>query len=222
MAHIYSDERRKALEVENFIRRLTDIEEAIKKRVFHKKEELTDFIEGILKGGSRYYRVVRVGEKETEVERRQNALSRRISTMGKMILITNKESISKEEILSLYRRKDFVEKTFNILKNEIEDKRVRVNKRTTLEGRLFISFLSLILYTALSNLIRESGLYKKYTLSEILYELKKIRIVEMLNGKKYLTEITKRQRTLYENLRLFHFLCKYKFKDLSLIYLQKQ
>lgn len=37
---------------------------------------------------------------------------------------------------------------------------------------------------------------KKYTVPEVLAELKKVRIIEMSNGKHLCTEITKKQRTL--------------------------
>jgi hypothetical protein len=43
---------------------------------------------------------------------------------------------------------------------------------------------------------------KQYTLREIMYELKKLRIIEMNNGKLYLTEISKRQRELFNKFEV--------------------
>jgi len=99
----------------------------------------------------------------------------------------------------------FIEKAFEIMKNEIEDGRLRVKGTDALEGRLFVMFIALILYTALSNRMKEKEMYKKYTRSEVLYELKKIKVVVMLNGKRNLTEVTKKQRAIYEKLEVFPF-----------------
>ena len=45
--------------------------------------------------------------------------------------------------------------------------------------------------------MREKDLFKHYSIKEIMYELKKLRIVEMHNGLSYLTAISKRQRELF-------------------------
>jgi transposase len=75
------------------------------------------------------------------------------------------------------------------LKNLIEYLRQKGLKQYMFwNERLFVMFIALILHTALSNRMKEKEMYKKYTLSEVLYELKKIKVVEMLNGKRYLTE----------------------------------
>lgn len=195
--HIYSNEKRKAEGMENLLRRLVGIEDAVSVRRFRRVKEVEEFIEEQFRGGSRFYSI-KVTEEGVELQRRQKALSRRINMMGKLILLCSVSGMDRVEVLSLYRKKDFIEKAFEVMKNEIEDGRLRVSSSESLQGRLFLMFIALILYTALSNRMREESLYKRYTLSEVLYELKKLRLVEMLNGKKYLTEITKKQRTLYE------------------------
>lgn len=197
--HIYSDEKSKAERTEGLIRRLTEIEEAVKERKFSSKEEVEEFIERQFTGGSRFFEI-KVRQDKVELKRKPKALSRRINLFGKMILLCSISSMDRVEVLSWYRRKDFIEKAFEVIKNEIDGNRLRVKGIEALEGRLFIMFIALILYTGLSNRMKENEMYKKYTLSEVLYELKKIKVVEMLNGKRYLTEVTKKQRTIYEKL----------------------
>ena len=46
--------------------------------------------------------------------------------------------------------------------------------------------------------MREQDLFKRYSIREIMYELKKLRIVEMSNDTLYLTEVSKRQRKIFE------------------------
>lgn len=65
-------------------------------------------------------------------------------------------------------------------------------------GDLFIKFLALILYSAVENTMKEQELFKQYSVKEIMYELKKIKVVEMCDGKSYLTEITKRQKDIFK------------------------
>jgi transposase len=197
--HIYSDEKKKAEGMEGLIRRLTEIEEAVRERGFRSREEVEEFIEGQFRGGSRFFEI-KVREDGVWLKRKPKALSRRINLFGKMILLCSISSMDRVEVLSWYRRKDFIEKAFEVIKNEIDGNRLRVKGTDALEGRLFVMFIALILYTALSNRMKEKEMYKKYTLSEVLYELKKIKVVEMLNGKRYLTEVTKKQRTIYEKL----------------------
>ena len=122
--------------------------------------------------------------------------------MGRMILITNKIDLEKEEILSFYRKKDKLEKMFDVMKNEITSGRLRVRSRHSVEGRIFITFVSLILYSELHRIMKEKELYNKYTIPEVFFELKKLRVVKMTNGKEYLTEVSKKQRTLFEKFEV--------------------
>jgi hypothetical protein len=50
--------------------------------------------------------------------------------------------------------------------------------------------------------MREKDLFKHYSIREIMYELKKLRIVEMYNGTSYLTEMSKRQREIFSKLEV--------------------
>jgi len=50
--------------------------------------------------------------------------------------------------------------------------------------------------------MKEKELYNKYTIPEVFFELKKLRVVKMTNGKEYLTEVSKKQRTLFEKFEV--------------------
>jgi len=79
---------------------------------------------------------------------------------------------------------------------------LRVSSKEAMEGRIFLTFLSLILYSEVSRVMKEKDLYKTYTLSEVFFELKKLRIVTLTNGKSYLTEVSKKQRNLFEKFEV--------------------
>lgn len=196
-AHLYLNEKRRAEEVEGFMRKLVEIEEGVKVRGLRSREEVEAFIEERMKGGKKLFSVkVRGGE--VKILRRLKAISRLMGRMGKMIIVTNRKELGREEILLFYRRKDRIEKLFDTMKNELEGGRLRVSSKEAMEGRIFLSYLSLIIWSAIAKVMKEKELFKNYTVSEVLYELKKLKVVEMIDGRRYLTEISKKQRFLYE------------------------
>ena len=99
-----------------------------------------------------------------------------------------------------YRSKDSLEKLFDIMKNELEEGRLWTGSKEAMQGRLFVNFLSIVLYATLSQQMKEAQLYQSFSVSEVLYELKKLKLVELSNGKSLLTEISKRPRILYQKL----------------------
>ena len=136
------------------------------------------------------------------LKRKPKSITRLMNRMGKTVLLTNDPALGREDILNLYRRKDALEKMFDVIKNELESGRLRVSSKEAMEGRIFLTFLSLILYSEVSRVMKEKDLYKTYTLSEVFFELKKLWIVTLTNGKSYLTEISKRQRNLFEKFEV--------------------
>jgi transposase len=199
--HIYHDEKRKVDEVDTLFKRICEIEKDVASKKFRCREDVRDFIEGCLRGGSRIFEITGTAP-SFNLKRRVKAISRLINRMGRMILITNKISLEKEEILSFYKKKDKLEKMFDVMKNEITSGRLRVRSQHCVEGRIFITFVSLILYSELHRIMKEKELYSKYAIPEVLFELKKLRVVKMTNGKEYLTEVSKKQRTLFEKFEV--------------------
>jgi len=104
-------------------------------------------------------------------------------------------------VLSLYRERDEVEKKFDDLKNELEAMPLRVQKIETLQGLLFIFFVSLIMRAILLRKARDAELLDKKSIEEILLELAKLRAVKV-GGKWRLTEISKKQRTILEKMKI--------------------
>lgn len=86
--------------------------------------------------------------------------------------------------------------------NKLESDRLRVSSKEAIEGWIFLTFLSLILYAEVIRMMIEKDLYKTHTLSEEFFELEKLRIVTLTNGKNYLTEVSKRQWNLFEKFEV--------------------
>ena len=123
--------------------------------------------------------------------------------MGKMILLTNRKDLSPQELLKQYREKDRIEKVFDTLKNDIHEGRLRTHGTQRMQGKMFVTFLALILYSALSNTIQSHKLLQKYTVQEIMLELKKIRLfITKSAHKPLLSEISKKQRAILDAFNL--------------------
>ena len=105
------------------------------------------------------------------------------------------------DAMRVYRDKDAVEKCFDDLKNSLDMKRLRMHQSSTVDGRLFIQFIALILISALRQKMRTSGLIEKYTIHELLREMETI--VKVQYSGRYghiLTEVTKVQREILKEL----------------------
>lgn len=200
-AHLFHDEKRKADEVEHLMRQIVEVEARVEGKEFWKKDEVEEYMEQTFKGVSRLFKIT--GEAPFfELKRKPKSISRLMNRMGKTVLLTNDPDLGREDILNLYRRKDALEKMFDVIKNELESGRLRVSSKEVMEGRIFLTFLSLILHSEVSRVMKEKDLYRTYTLPEVFFELKKLRVVTLNNGKNYLTEVSKRQRNLFEKFEV--------------------
>jgi len=105
--------------------------------------------------------------------------------------------------LQVYRDKDVVEKSFDDLKNALDMKRLRMHGIETVDGRLFIQFIALLLLSILRREMRESKLITMYTVRELLLEMDPLTRIEY-TGKygKIMTEVTKSQRDILKLLEI--------------------
>jgi transposase len=200
-APLYRDEKRRAQEIEHFIRKLVEIERQAEEKKFSKKQDVEHYTEELSEGCGKLFQII-VKQGRIQLKRKAKVISYLINRMGKMILLTNDGQLKRDELLLWYRRKDSLEKLFDIMKNELEEGRLWTGSKEAIQGRLFVNFLSIVLYAALSQQMKETQLYQSFSVSEVLYELKKLKLVELSNGKSLLTEISKRQRILYQKLNV--------------------
>jgi transposase len=133
--------------------------------------------------------------KKFSYERNHSAIDKLVSDLGYFCLLTN-DALSSEEVLSIYRRKDTIEKTFDEIKNHIDMKRLRTHNQKTTEGKIFCAFLALIARMRIENVL--SGWMKDhyYSTERVLKELARIRSVTVSDGRRLLNPVTKTQREI--------------------------
>lgn len=202
-ACVYQNEKRRVKEVEAFMLRLESVEQAAEGKAFNDMECARTWLNQQWKGCTNLF-TIKLGEKgELSLARKRNALSWRMNRMGKMIMVTNAWNLTPKEMLEQYRRKDCVEKVYDTLKNGLNEDRLRVHSTETMHGKMFVTFVALILHTELTHRLYSSVVAKKYTVPEVIMELRKLRLFfRTENQPPFLSEISKRQRDIFTALNI--------------------
>ena len=81
--------------------------------------------------------------------------------------------------LLTYRSRDALEKMFRCDKSFLDNLRMRVHSTATMQGRLFVNFIALIIATLFENRLRERGLLDKLSMAEALQQLRKVRRIDI-------------------------------------------
>jgi transposase len=121
---------------------------------------------------------------------------------GFFVLLSSSAELSCEEVLGLYRERDVVEKGFYAFKCGLDFRRVRVHWNGTLEGKVFVGFLALVLRSYMQRVLRVNVATKGLSFDKVLLELEKVRVVTLADLTEVITPLTKLQRTILETLNV--------------------
>ncbi|MDR2411774.1 MAG: transposase [Candidatus Peribacteria bacterium] len=136
------------------------------------------------------------------IKKNQKAYQDMRSKAGWFILLSNSIK-DPTKAIEIYRKRDLVEKCFDILKNFINQKRTKVHNDIKNENRLFISFISMVLISYIDNVMKDNNLYKTYTLDELLYELSSIKAIKIDNYI-LIDPLTKKVKDIFDSFNFKH------------------
>jgi len=123
---------------------------------------------------------------------------------GHICFITNDKSISTAATaLNEYSTRDYIEKDFDEMKNDLDMRRIRVHTDDRLKARLLIQFISEIYLREIRVLLRGSDVCSKMTRKQIASHIKGIYKIKFKH--KYMDvypELSKSQRAILEALGL--------------------
>ena len=102
--------------------------------------------------------------------------------------------------LTIYRNKDVAEKAFDNVKDRLDMNRLRVSSDLSLDGKLFVMFVSLIFISYIHKSMLQSRLYAKFTMTDLLDELEMIECFYREGHKPQLGEVTSKQLDLFHAL----------------------
>jgi transposase len=112
------------------------------------------------------------------IEKNQDSYIESRSKAGWFVLLSNCIDNSHQAI-KIYRKRDVVEKSFDILKIFTNHNRTKVYSDIDNENNLFISFISLIMISYIHNIMKDNNIYKIYTIDELISELSLIKAVKI-------------------------------------------
>jgi len=121
---------------------------------------------------------------------------------GHICFITNDKTIgSASDALQEYSTRDYIEKDFDEMKNDIDMRRIRVHTDDRMKARLLIQFIAEIYLREIRARLLDSELCKKLTRKQIASHIKGIYKIKFTRKyKDVLPELSKTQRDLLEAL----------------------
>ena len=191
-AHTYHNESKKAFQFNTFMRKLSDIEKLIGERKTRSKKVITQILEDQELCG--YY----LFDDENVLKRNVVEIDKHIATLGKFVLLAANSKSTSAKVLLNYRNRDLAEEGFDNLKTEIGDYRLRTKSDATTMGSLFISFVSLILYSHETKTIANT----KLTTPQVLSSLKNLKAFKLGDDKLLLSEVSKKNTDIFKLFKI--------------------
>lgn len=145
---------------------------------------------------SEYYKLKLIGKKVVFHE----------EWAGRISLLSNRKLTLKEAYL-LWKSRDRIEKAFDILQNKLDIDRPYVSGENVFRGYVFASFVSLIAYYLVLNLLKKRNMNGKVSVEDVLFELSKIMVED--RGYPTFAEIPAKVRKLATELGVMDIVVKF-------------
>ncbi|MCF0114446.1 MAG: IS1634 family transposase [Erysipelotrichaceae bacterium] len=192
--HLYYNALEAAREKLSFNKILSDMDIALeekKEKKMVRKEEMKSY--------EKYYRL-RYDDNGyfLNYQRKDKDIKAVMESFGYFAIITSEE-MSAAEALDRYRDRDAVEKVFRMDKSYLGNDVFRVHSDEKLEGKVFISFIALILR---NNILQKSKELKKinrkeYTVPMIVREIDRLRVTKLSDNRYHLRyNLTAKQKKI--------------------------
>ena len=173
--HVYYDNKKAAGNYSSFLLSIAELKRELEEGRYVAAHQVKYERYFIVKETPKRGRKVIVRDDEAVREYKNNMA-------GFFVLLSNdiKDSVS---ALKIYRDKDAAEKGFDDMKNALDAKRLRIHSAQAMKGRMFIQFVALTIASGMKQTMEVSGLSSKYSLPEIINEMKSFQRI-VLDGKK--------------------------------------
>lgn len=198
---IIKDKRRIYIHYYYSIEKGADDEQAFDKRISSLCNELLEGrpVEEHKKAYAQFFEVKDTPARGRQVYYKEDEIKAARRYLGYFALITN-EKMDAFTALHLYRMKDVVEKAFGNIKERLNMRRLLSRSEKCLDGKIFTEFIALILISHLDHKMKETDLYKSYTMQQLLDKLDVLECFEDENRKLRIGELLEKQAAIYETL----------------------
>ena len=148
-----------------------------------------------------YFNVKKVSGKTVFESYKDDIINKTKRYYGYFVFLSNEVS-GTWQALTLYRNRDIVEKAFNNFKDRLNMNRLLVSSEKSLEGKLFVGHIALIILSYINSKMVANEMFKDYTMREMLDALERIDCYEDEDGKKVIGEVLDKQKLIYEKLEI--------------------
>ena len=187
--HIYYNGGQAESEKAAFFRQLSQVKAALLEGGCSEQQQVM---------AEKFFEVSTTPVRGTRIEYREQAIREHTRNFGYFVLLSNQIK-DPRQALWVYRNKDLVEKSFGNLKNRLNMRRPMVSSEESLDGKLFVQFIALMLVSWIHKVMKEHGLYKTWTMQELLDELDIIERYNVEGKRPHYGEVTGKQRKIYES-----------------------
>lgn len=195
--HLFYNEKAKLEQKQHFLSIILQLNQLIKDKSFNKQENADNYIQ--LTIPAKYQNYFKYNTSTQKIEKDKETINQHFKYLGCYLMISNnQEKIDNIQMLTYYRNKDKVEKIFDLAKNEIDGNRLRAHNKYTNDGRLFVRFVTLILMSHLSYVMREKDLFKTFSMKELIADLKKIKHIKLFETTPIISELSKKQKNIFK------------------------
>ena len=196
-AHLYFDPDRKEQTAKRIEMAVLELENKASKRSFANRFEAFAWIADNA-GRLKKFLTVSCKNNNFQIVRKSNGMAKVMNDFGFTLIVTNNQAHCRDTTLSDYRCRDIAEKIFDIYKNGANAHRLRSGSNGCVNGRLFVSFLAVVLRALVESKLRNDDLMKNHSVTEALNLLGKIKRIKFPDGKTYQLEIPKKTRIIAE------------------------
>lgn len=178
--------------------RLTDEIENEYNRLIEQKSEVPK------KGLEKYFNITKNKNKLTIKYNAANIDKEKFEYAGHVCYLTNDKTIdTAEKALSEYSTRDYIEKDFDEMKNELDMKRIHVHTEKRMHARLFIQFISEIYMREIRVRLGKHKLCKKLTRDQIFGAIKSIYKIKFKGKRKdIMPTLSKTQISILEAIEV--------------------
>lgn len=198
---VIKEKRRMYIHYYYSIEKGADDEMAFDKRIAEMYSELKtgELVEGHRKSYEKFFEIKETPVRGRQVSFKEEAIKEARRYLGYFALVTN-EKMDAFTALHLYRRKDVVEKAFGNIKDRLNMRRLLSKSERSLDGKLFLEFIALILISHLDHKMKETNLYKNYSMQQLLDKLDVIECFEDEGRSMRVGELLEKQMDIYKAL----------------------
>lgn len=186
--HLFYNENKKVDELSILYDKIDKLEEQLQKI-----KEMLDS-----KKYRKYFNITINEDNSFTYEKDYDKIDNIRNELGYFAIISSRFDNDINDILKIYRNKDSIEKVFDNLKNYLDTDRLRVHKDSSLSGKMFITFLSLILKAQIDEKINN----EKVTTKMVLKEVDKIKLQVLMNDNSYIAPLTKKQKEIFSKFNI--------------------